>query len=408
MSQLLTADTVRLYLTELGKTPLLTRAEEVALARDIEEAGAELRRVVLGSPVAMRQVKIWADLIACRQMSAKELMPRGSPSNPQIAAFGRKIRALSAGLNRRGGRAEIGAKLIKLGLHDEKIRRLGNRISDQARRLEQGLPTDPLPMPRGELLALDIQVSALRDRIDESKVKLLRANLRLVVSIAKTRAADNMELADLIQEGSLGLIRAAEKFRYTKGFRFSTYATWWIRQSINRAIADQDRTIRLPSNVREEIARFKHAGREYMQEHGRYPGVEEYARRLRMPKAKVSELMTAMQLPLSLATPVGEEADFSLEDNLKDHTVPEPHAHGGAMLRKDEVWKWISTLEKREAGVLTMRFGLDGGSPRSLDEVGRVFHVTRERARQIQAQALDKLRAGPGAERLRDYWNPGV
>ena len=400
------ADSVGLYLSEMGKVSLLTREEETVVAQEIETAGAELERLVLGSPYAARQIRNWAELLKHGEMDPKELLPRGSPPASRIAAMRRRILSLAAVLPRGGGepREPVVRRIMALGLHEDKVRRLTNRIQDQARRLRDGKPTDPLPMPEERLLALDDRIASLEQTIDAAKIRLLRANLRLVVSIAKTFTSDSLELADLIQEGSLGLMRAVEKFNWTMGFKFSTYATWWIRQAVRRAITDKEKTIRIPVHIQEGIAQYKKATREGVQENGNFSGSGRHACRKGMSARKVQALQLAMQEPVSLAHTTGVEDESSLESLLEDKSTPVPHKRAEESLRRDEIWKWISHLEKREAGVLRMRFGLDGGSPCSLEEVGRALHVTRERARQIQFQALNKLREGPGFERLRDYW----
>jgi RNA polymerase primary sigma factor len=383
---------IGLYLADMGKVPLLSRQEETHLAREIESAGTELRRLVLGSPVALRQIRNWAELIRGGDMDAKELMPRGTPTRAQIGAMRRKILALSRTIGR-GARGEtVVDRIIALGLHEEKVRRLTNRLRDQARRLRDGRPTDPLPLPPAKLLELDERIAALEDRVEAAKAGLLKANLRLVISIAKTFNSDKLEMADLIQEGSLGLMRAVEKFRWAMGYKFSTYATWWIRQAIQRAITDKEKTIRIPVHIREDYSRLKRALRaDAPAPNGR-------------DARKLQDLQIAMQEPVSLALHVGEDGEGSLEALLVDKSLPAPHESAEKTIRRDEIWKWMSQLDKREAGVLTMRFGLDGSSPRSLDEVGRALRVTRERARQIQLQALAKLRESPHSERMRDYW----
>jgi len=488
-----TQNSIRMYLSEMGRVPLLNREEEVTLSRNIKENEKELKLLVLESPITLREIRSWETLLEQEEMTPKELMPRGRKTARELSRMRQKVRqvvhhidvaekrmnALSEKLRKKGTNAEKKAKLqgqlvherkdivnkiISLNLNLEKIKRLTNKIKsvtlkvreceDEIHRYEKRLklpynelqkiynravakkitPTafkrisgytltgiestmtnlknvnlrltrllNTLPVSRDELLELDSKIRSLEDAILKDKLKLIRANLRLVVSIAKKHVGSNLELPDLIQEGSLGLIKAVEKFEWRRGFKFSTYATWWIRQSINRAIADQARTIRIPVHMKEIISKLSKVSRRFRQEHGREPTLDEYAKALRLSMDKVRGILRIMQEPISLTTTVGEDEDSCLEDFIEDRTGVAPSSSAQDFLRRREVERALSTLTEREAQIIRLRFGIGTGYPRTLEELGKIFNVTRERVRQIEAKAIRKLRHPSRSRSLREY-----
>ena len=250
------------------------------------------------------------------------------------------------------------------------------------------------------------EIKTLQRNVDkgaDAKKRLAEANLRLVVSIAKRYVGRGMLFLDLIQEGNLGLIKAVEKFDYKKGYKFSTYATWWIRQAITRAIADQARTIRIPVHMVETINKLIRVSRQLLQELGREPSPEEIAKEMNMPVERVREILKISQEPVSLETPIGEEEDSHLGDFIKDDNVPVPADAAAFTLLKEQLEEVLGTLTEREQKVLTLRFGLEDGRARTLEEVGKEFNVTRERIRQIEAKALRKLGHPSRSRKLKDY-----
>ena len=264
-----------------------------------------------------------------------------------------------------------------------------------------GVSLDKVPLLTAEE---EVALSERMEQGDESaRKRLAEANLRLVVSIAKRYMGRGMQFLDLIQEGNLGLIKAVEKFDYKKGYKFSTYATWWIRQAITRAIADQARTIRIPVHMVETINRLIRVQRQLLQELGREPSMEEIAKAMRLPVERVLEIQKISQEPVSLETPIGEEEDSHLGDFLPDENMPMPVDAASFSMLREQLYDVLGTLTDREQKVLRLRFGLDDGRQRTLEEVGREFDVTRERIRQIEAKALRKLRHPSRSRKLRDY-----
>jgi RNA polymerase primary sigma factor len=344
-----TNDPVRMYLKEIGKVPLLTAAQEIDLARRIEagELGTELRDLAEDDgrvdPKRMRTVA--ESVVAIREH--------------QLDKFG-KVEGI--------GRDKI-SKSYKPKTREES--------DDFLRRVERD----------GQL----------------AKRKLIEANLRLVVSIAKRYVGRGMLFLDLIQEGNLGLIRAVEKFDYSKGFKFSTYATWWIRQAITRAIADQARTIRIPVHMVETINKLVRIQRQLLQDLGREPTPEEIGRQMGIPAEKVREILKVSQEPVSLETPIGEEEDSHLGDFIEDSDAVVPVDAASFILLQEQLEAVLHTLSEREKKVIQLRFGLLDGHPRTLEEVGREFGVTRERIRQIESKTLSKLRHPSRSQKLRDY-----
>jgi RNA polymerase primary sigma factor len=344
-----TNDPVRMYLKEIGKVPLLTAAQEVDLARRIEsgEFSTAMQRALLDDPKP--------DPKALKVVVERTWEVR----NHQLTAFG-------------------------------KVEGIGrNKIAKNYR-------------PKSEPELMDFLHRIERDG-QLAKRKLIEANLRLVVSIAKRYVGRGMLFLDLIQEGNLGLIRAVEKFDYAKGFKFSTYATWWIRQAITRAIADQARTIRIPVHMVETINKLVRVQRQLLQDLGREPTPDEIGKVMGIGADKVREILKVSQEPVSLETPIGEEEDSHLGDFIEDSEAVVPVDAASFILLQEQLEGVLHTLSEREKKVIQLRFGLVDGHPRTLEEVGREFGVTRERIRQIESKTLSKLRHPSRSQKLRDY-----
>ena len=313
--------------------------------------------------------------------------------------------ALYEALEARGIRVEEEDAELPL-LDEAQIGRLEHELSAEGVALDDPVKAYLKEIGQVPLLSAEEEQTlarAARAGDADARRRLSEANLRLVVSVAKRYAGRGLPFLDLIQEGNLGLMKAAEKFEPDRGFKFSTYATWWIRQSITRAIADQGRTIRIPVHLVEHINRVRKTAGELLRKNGREPTAEEIAVRLEMEPDRVRELLQLAQEPVSLETPVGEEEDAHLEDFIQDEEAGIPVDEAGRQLLRRELMSVLKSLTPREERVITLRFGLDDGRPRTLEELGKEFNVTRERIRQIEAKALRKLRHPSRAKRLRDY-----
>jgi RNA polymerase primary sigma factor len=419
-------DPVRMYLRQIGRVPLLTADEEKVLARNKEEKDyvnairEELARESgrIASPAeivvtmlerldrtaaVLKAVENYLNLTPNKRLD-KRL------SQPELrAALDRElgeilIEALSKSLEESAPQVEQELKDLSLAsslLPQEVLDLIGKRSINQ---LSEIIHSSDF---REGLMPYDRQIQRYFDIIEQegriAEERLVEANLRLVVSVAKKYAERGMSFLDVIQEGNIGLLRAVEKFDYRRGYKFSTYATWWIRQSITRAIADQARTIRIPVHMVETITKLYRTTRRLAQEFGREPTIEEIAGEMEMPTEKVEEIMKISQEPISLETPIGEEEDSHLGDFIEDRKIMSPVDTASYELLKDQISDVLGTLTPREQRVLRLRFGLEDGRARTLEEVGREFKVTRERIRQIEAKALRKLRHPTRSRKLKDY-----